>query len=46
MAITQTDPEVQTASPGTGATIINPAKDPNGFIAFFNDGLSVSEDVE
>jgi hypothetical protein len=33
----QTDPGVQTASRGTGATIINLANDPKGFIAFFND---------
>jgi hypothetical protein len=46
MAITQTDPEVQTASPGTGATIINPANDSNGFIALFNDGFKRFQDVE
>jgi CxxC motif-containing protein (DUF1111 family) len=42
----QTDPGVQTASRGTGATIINPANDPNGFTAFFNDGLSRFQEVE
>jgi hypothetical protein len=34
MATAQTDPGVQTASRGTGATFINPANDPKGFIAF------------
>jgi len=42
----QTDPGVQSASRGTGATIINPSNDPNGFTAFFNDGLSRFQDVE
>jgi hypothetical protein len=45
-AITQNDPGVQTASRGTGATFINPANDPEGFIAFFNDGLNRFQDVE
>jgi hypothetical protein len=46
MATAQTDPGVQTASRGTGATFINPANDPKGFIAFFNDGLNRFQDVE
>src|SRR5215469_14638615 len=46
MAITQSDPGVQTATRGTGATIINPANDPSGFTAFFNDGLKRFQDVE
>jgi CxxC motif-containing protein (DUF1111 family) len=41
-----TDPGVQTANRGTGATIINPAQDPNGFTAFFNDGLARFQEVE
>jgi CxxC motif-containing protein (DUF1111 family) len=40
------DPGVQSASRGTGATIINPADDPNGFTAFFNDGLNRFQEVE
>lgn len=40
------DPGVQTASRGTGATIINPADDPNGFTAFFEDGLNRFQLVE
>jgi CxxC motif-containing protein (DUF1111 family) len=42
----QTDPGVQSANRGTGATIINPANDPNGFTAFFNDGLNRFQEVE
>ena len=42
----QTDPGVQSASRGTGATIIDPANDPNGFTAFFNDGLNRFQEVE
>jgi CxxC motif-containing protein (DUF1111 family) len=42
----QIDPGVQTASRGTGATIINPLSDPNGFTAFFNDGLNRFQEVE
>ncbi|MGA7292773.1 MAG: di-heme oxidoredictase family protein [Terriglobales bacterium] len=45
-ASAQTDPGVQSASRGTGATIINPPSDPNGFTAFFNDGLSRFQEVE
>jgi CxxC motif-containing protein (DUF1111 family) len=41
-----TDPGVQTANRGTGATIINPANDPNGFTAFFTDGLARFQEVE
>ena len=40
------DPGVQSAGRGTGATIINPANDPNGFTAFFNDGKSRFANVE
>ncbi len=42
----QSDPGVQSASRGTGATIINPSNDPNGFTAFFNDGLNRFQEVE
>jgi CxxC motif-containing protein (DUF1111 family) len=42
----QTDPGVQAANRGTGTTIINPSNDPNGFTAFFNDGLSRFQEVE
>ena len=45
-AFAQTDPGVQSANRGTGATLINPANDPNGFYAFFQDGLSRFQDVE
>jgi CxxC motif-containing protein (DUF1111 family) len=45
-AFAQTDPGVQSASRGTGATIINPANDPNGFTAFFSDGLVRFQEVE
>jgi CxxC motif-containing protein (DUF1111 family) len=40
------DPGVQTASRGTGATIINPSDDPNGFTAFFTDGQNRFAEVE
>jgi CxxC motif-containing protein (DUF1111 family) len=46
VASAQTDPGVQSASRGTGATIINPSNDPNGFTAFFNDGFSRFQAVE
>jgi CxxC motif-containing protein (DUF1111 family) len=46
IALAQTDPGVQSASRGTGATIINPADDPNGFTAFFQDGLNRFQVVE
>jgi len=42
----QTDPGVQSASRGTGASIINPANDPNGFYAFFQDGQSRFQEIE
>ncbi len=42
----QTDPGVQSANRGTGATIINPANDPNGFTAFFNAGSGQFQEVE
>jgi len=45
-ALAQTDPGVQSASRGTGGTIINPANDPNGFTAFFQDGLTRFQEVE
>ena len=41
-----TDPGVQSANRGTGATIINPGNDPKGFTAFFQDGLKRFQDVE
>jgi hypothetical protein len=40
------DPGVQSASRGTGGTIINPNDDPNGFTAFFNDGQIRFQEVE
>jgi CxxC motif-containing protein (DUF1111 family) len=40
------DPGVQTASRGTGVTLINPSNDPNGFHAFFEDGLNRFQEVE
>jgi CxxC motif-containing protein (DUF1111 family) len=40
------DPGVQAASRGTGTTIINPADDPNGFLAFFEDGQNRFQAVE
>jgi CxxC motif-containing protein (DUF1111 family) len=46
MAFAQTDPGVQSASRGTGGTLIDPANDPNGFTAFFNDGLARFQEVE
>jgi len=46
VAFAQTDPGVQSASRGTGATIINPSSDPNGFTAFFNDGLNRFQEAE
>jgi CxxC motif-containing protein (DUF1111 family) len=46
VAWAQQDPGVQTGNRGTGATIINPNDDPNGFTAFFQDGLSRMQDVE
>ena len=46
MAFSQTDPGVQSASRGTGVTIINPSNDPNGFTAFFNDGFNRFQEVE
>ena len=46
MAFAQTDPGVQTANRGTGATLINPGNDPNGFTAFFQDGLARFQEVE
>ena len=44
MAFAQTDPGVQSASRGTGATIIT--NDPNGFLPFFQDGQNRFQDVE
>jgi len=46
VASAQTDPGVQSAGRGTGATIINPSNDPNGFTTFFNDGLNRFQAVE
>jgi CxxC motif-containing protein (DUF1111 family) len=45
IAFAQTDPGVQSASRGTGATII-PSGDTTGFLAFFNDGLARFQKVE
>ncbi len=42
----QTDPGVQSANRGTGASIINPANDPNGFTAFFNAGKATFQELE
>jgi len=44
MAFAQTDPGVQSANRGTGATIIS--SDPNGFLPFFQDGQKRFTDVE
>jgi hypothetical protein len=44
MAFAQTDPGVQSANRGTGATII--ASDPNGFLSFFEDGQARFQEVE
>jgi len=44
MALAQTDPGVQTANRGTGATIIT--SDPNGFLPFFTDGLGRFQELE
>jgi CxxC motif-containing protein (DUF1111 family) len=46
MVFAQTDPGVQSAGRGTGTTIIDPANDPHGFTAFFQDGLTRFQDVE
>jgi CxxC motif-containing protein (DUF1111 family) len=46
VAFAQTDPGVQSGNRGTGATIINPGNDPNGFTAFFQDGLARFQEVE
>jgi CxxC motif-containing protein (DUF1111 family) len=45
-ALAQTDPGVQSGNRGTGATLINPADDPNGFTAFFEDGLGRFQEIE
>jgi CxxC motif-containing protein (DUF1111 family) len=42
----QSDPGVQSASRGTGATIISSSNDPKGFTAFFNDGLNRFQELE
>jgi CxxC motif-containing protein (DUF1111 family) len=44
-AFAQTDPGVQSASRGTGATLI-PSTDTTGFLTFFNDGLTRFQSVE
>jgi len=41
-----TDPGVQAGNRGTGATLIDPTNDPNGFTAFFSDGLNRFQEVE
>jgi mono/diheme cytochrome c family protein len=43
---TVVDPGVQSASRGTGATIISPTDDPNGFTAFFTDGFNRFQEIE
>ncbi len=40
------DPGVQSGSRGTGSTLIDSGNDPNGFTAFFQDGLSRFQEVE
>lgn len=40
------DPGAQTASRGTGATLIKANDDPNGFLAFFTDGQTRFQAVE
>jgi hypothetical protein len=40
------DPGVQSGNRGTGGTLIDPANDPNGFTAFFQDGLTRFQTVE
>lgn len=45
VASTQSDPGVQTHGRGTGATLIDPKNDPNGFYAFFQDGLTRFQNV-
>jgi CxxC motif-containing protein (DUF1111 family) len=42
----QTDPGVQSANRGTGATLINPSNDPHGFYPFFQDGQNRFQAVE
>ena len=44
MGFAQTDPGVQSANRGTGATIIT--SDPNGFLPFFTDGQSRFQELE
>jgi CxxC motif-containing protein (DUF1111 family) len=46
VAFAQQDPGVQSANRGTGASIIVSGQDPNGFEAFFTDGLSRFQEVE
>jgi CxxC motif-containing protein (DUF1111 family) len=46
MLVAQTDPGVQPGNRGTGATLIKPANDPNGFTAFFQDGLNRFQEIE
>jgi CxxC motif-containing protein (DUF1111 family) len=55
VAFAQTDPGVQKGTRGTGTpgptggagqTIISPGDDPNGFTAFFNDGLIRFQEIE
>jgi CxxC motif-containing protein (DUF1111 family) len=46
VASAQTDPGVQSASRGTGTSIINSSSDPSGYTAFFNDGLNRFQAVE
>jgi len=46
IAVAQQDPGVQSASRGTGASIIISGQDPNGFAAFFTDGQTRFQAVE
>lgn len=46
VAFAQQDPGVQSGDRGTGASIIDPANDPNGFATFFDAGLDAFQEVE
>jgi hypothetical protein len=45
-AIAQTDPGVQAGNRGTGASIIDPKDDPNGFAAFYTDSLNRFREID
>src|SRR5215475_9422789 len=40
------DPGVQQANRGTGASLVTPANDPGGYVAFFDDGLDRFQEVD